>query len=143
MALWGTFTWSDGTLWADANGDSGPHTGFVDRSAYRVSLWITHTDDSWPGSLSSFILQSASAELGIRPQLPSNYEAFIDRNENTQRVSIRISQTANQELELLTESGVEILTEDAEELYMDPPIPFTIDKIHGLIIQRSKRQPSG
>jgi hypothetical protein len=143
MALWGTFNWSDGTLWADAQGESGPATAFIDRSAHRVSLRVTHSDAAWPGSLSSFILQSASAEIGVRPQLPDHYEAFIDRNEESQRISIRVSHTAGEANELLTESEETILTESGEALLVDPPTPFAIDKIHGLIIQRSRRQPSG
>lgn len=143
MSKWNTFTWSDGTKWADANGQSGPRTGEVDRSAYRVSLKVTHTNETWPGSLSSFILQSASAEIGPRPQLPSNYEAFIDRNDNSQRISVRVTQTAGDGVPLFTEGGEALLTEGDDEIWLEGLVPFSIDKIHGLILPRSRRQPTG
>jgi hypothetical protein len=119
MALWNTFDWSDGTLWADAHGSTGPYTAGVERSAYRVSLKITHANDTYPGSLSSFILRAASAEVGVRPQLPSHYEAFIDRNENSQRISVVVRHTAD-----------------------EPTEPFAIHHIHMLVTTRSRRQPT-
>lgn len=143
MALWGTFKWSDGTLWADAYGTSQSYTSFIDRSGYRISMRITQTNQTWPGSLSSFVLQAVAAELGIRPQLPQSFQAFIDRNENTQRISVRVTHTAGEEIDILTESGEVLQTEGGDDIILDPPTPFNIDKIHGLILPRSRRQPTG
>jgi hypothetical protein len=142
MALWDTFTWSDGTLWADANGSSGRFTAEPERSAYRVSLKFTHTNDTYPGSLASMVIQALSAEVGTRPQLPSNYEAFIDRNENTQRISVRFSHTANQDVVLLTEGESELLLETGDTLLIDPAQPLAVEKIHMLVTPRSRRQPT-
>ena len=142
MALWNTFHWSDGTLWADANGLSGGRTAFIDRSGYQVSLKLTHTNDTHPGSLSSLIIQSMSAELGIRPQLPSGYEAFIDRNDNTQRISVRITHTSNPETELATEDDEVIITEDDESIIIDVTQPLAIDHVHMLVNPRSRSQPT-
>jgi hypothetical protein len=142
MALWNTFHWSDGTLWADANGVSNMFTSAIDRSGYHVSLSITHATAAYPGSLASFVLQSVSAELGVRAQLPTGHEAFIDRNENAQRISVAIRHTANPAIDLLTEAGENITTEAGDNLAADPAQPFVIDQIHGLINSRSKRQPT-
>lgn len=142
MSLWNTFNWSDGTLWADANGVTDEYSAEIDRSGYHVSLKFTSTNSTYPGSLANTIIQSISAELGIRPQLPTGAEAFIDRNENAQRISVVIHHTANPEIALLTEAGDEILTEAGDELLIDPAQPIVFDKIHGLINARSKRQPT-
>lgn len=142
MALWGTFNWSDGTLWADARGESGFYTAFIDRSGYRVSASITETSTTYPGSLAGLVIQSVSAELGIRPQLPSNYEAFIDRSETTNRISVSVTHTGNQNKPLLTEASLELLQENGDNIYLDPQQPFGIQKIHGLIVQRSRNQPT-
>jgi hypothetical protein len=142
MALWNTFTWSDGTLWADANGSSGRYTAEPERSAYRVSLKFTYANDTYPGSLASMVIQALSAEVGTRPQLLDGYVAFIDRNENTQRISVRFNHTANQDVNIYTEADDELLLEDGTELLMDPAQPLAIDKIHMLVTPRSRRQPT-
>ena len=142
MALWGTFLWSDGTLWADARGESGTKTAFIDRSGYRVSVSISHNGSDYPGSLASLIIRTISAEIGQRPQLPSNFEAFIDRNETTQRVSVKVYHTGNPDEPLLTEAGLELLQENGDNIFINVTQPFAIDKIHGLINPRSKNQPT-
>lgn len=142
MALWNTFNWSDGTLWADANGLTSGYTTQIDRSAYHVSLKLTHTNETYPGSLASFVIQSISAEVGVRPQLPDSFEAFIDRNETTQRISARITHTANVGIQLTTEDDDPITTEAGDPLLADPAQPFGIDHIHILANPRSRQQPT-
>jgi hypothetical protein len=118
MALWSTFHWSDGTKWADGYGVTELNTAFIDRSAFYVSVKITQsTVGNGLGGPSIF---SLSAEVGPRIQTASSYEAFIDVNDNTQRLSLRVAVSL----------GVDITT------------PFSIDNIHMLANQRSRSQPS-
>lgn len=120
MALWNTFTWSDGTLWADAYGSGSTFTSFIDRLAYWVSVKVTHTNSPSPGSLAALTIQDIRAEVELGAQLPRRFEAVIDRNTNTQRTSVKVQQTST------------ALTTTA----------FTIDRIHMLASQRSRNQPT-
>ena len=142
MAKWNTFKWSDGTKWADANGSPDLYTTFIDKKAYRVSLRITHTSTHVPGSLFSLIVHTASLETAPRSQLPSGFEAFIDRNENTQRISARVTNTVTVE-ELTTESGETLTDETGDPLIVEFGQAFIIDQIHLLVTPRSRRQPTG
>lgn len=142
MALWNTFVWSDGTLWADANQPIDTYTTFIDRKGYRVSLRITKTTTSTPAILNEIILHTASLEVGPRSQLPTGYEAFVDRNDNTQRISVRVTNTVTTE-NLTTESSEDLLTEDGENLIVEFGQAFILDQIHLLVNQRSRRQPTG
>ena len=120
MALWNTFTWSDGTLWADAYGSGNTFTSFIDRLAYWVSVKVTHTNSPSPGSLAALTIQNLSAEVEPGAQLPRRFEAIIDVNSNTHRASVKVNQTS---------SGVTTTA-------------FTIDRIHMLASQRSRSQPT-
>lgn len=91
MAKWNTFKWSDGTKWADANGVAALYGTGVDRRGYHISLRLTHTNATYPGSLASLIILTPSIETGARSQLSNGYEAFVDRNANTQRIAIKLT----------------------------------------------------
>lgn len=120
MAKWNTFKWSDGTKWVDANGAIGGQTALIDRNAHEIALRIIHTFNAPPGSLASLVILSSAFEGGTRSQLLNGYEAFIDRNTNTQRISARITLTTDP----LTFS------------------PFSIDRISMLANQRSRVRPT-
>ncbi len=117
MALWSTFKWSDGTKWADGYGTPSLRTTFIDRPAFYLSLRITKT---YSGSqLSPPSVLTVSVEAGPRAQFNANYMAFIDRNEETQRISAKITMASG-----------------------DAIAAFSIDKVHILVNQRSRVQPS-
>lgn len=120
MALWNTFLWSDGTLWADAHGPVSLYSAEINRSAYLVSMRFTYTLSAPPGSLSASTIHHSTTEIGARPQVDDGYVAFIDRNDTTQRISVRITNTS---------TGV---TTD----------PFVVDHIHMLANRRSRSQPT-
>lgn len=120
MAKWNTFKWSDGTKWVDANGAYGGRVAVVDRKAHTISLRITHTVDAPPGSLASLVLLTAAIEASTRSQLLDGYEAFIDRNANSQRIAAKITFTSVPTL-------------------LTPP---AIDRILMLVNQRSRIRPT-
>lgn len=121
MAKWGTFKWSDGTKWVDAFGVPLKHVAFVDIKYYRLSCVFRYTGVGKPGALSSVIIHSISLETAVESQLPRRWEAIVDVNRNTQRISVKVHF-------------------NDENLGTDP---FTIDKIHMLANQRSRSQPTG
>ena len=144
MAKWSSgWKWSDGTKWASGFAAIQVFTSFIDRTLYYCSLRITQ--DAPPGSTSAPTIATLSAEIGPRAQLPGHYEAFIDRNEATQHISARVSQTfdTTAEVELATESGETLLTEDDDEITIGLIAGFAIDQIHMLSNQRSRSQPTG
>lgn len=141
MAKWNTFKWSDGTKWADGAGAPQAFMALVERSFYHLSLRITQVPPA--GSTTAPTILAVSAEVGVRPQLPDQYEAFIDRNEETQRISVRMIQASNATTELTTEGGTIITTEGNDPLILDTIVPFTIDRVSILANRRSRRQPTG
>ena len=140
MARWSTFKWSDGTKWADGIGSITPFTAFIDRSSHRLSIRVTQTTPA--GSLAPPAISIISAELGIRAQNIDRYEAFIDRNEHTRWLSIRVEQTGRDTLELLTQDDEPITTQNDESITLLMSDPFTIDVIHSLTKSRSRVQPT-
>ena len=144
MAKWSSgWKWSDGTKWASGFAAIQLFTSLIDRIFYYCSLKITQVATS--GSTSAPVIASLVAEVGPRTQLPNRYEAFIDRNGMTQRISARVDQTFDtvSTIELTTESGEILITEDAESIVLGLIAGFTIDRIHILANQRSRSQPSG
>lgn len=144
MAKWSSgWKWSDGTKWASGFVAIQVYTSFIDRLLYRGSIFITHVAPA--GSTSAPTIATISAELGPRAQLPHGYEAFIDRNEETQHISARVISTydSTAETELTTEGGDTLLTEASESLTIGLIAPFTIDIVSMLANQRSRVQPTG
>ena len=141
MSRWSTFHWSDGTLWSDGEGIPTLFTSFIDQSFYRLSLRITQTAPA--GSTTAPRLLSISAETGPRAQLDHSYVAFLDINNNTQHVSVYITQTSGSTSALTTEADVELTTESDEVIVVETTTPFEINRIHLLANQRSRTQPTG
>ena len=144
MAKWSSgWKWSDGTKWASGFAAIQVYTSFIDRLAYHCSLSITQVAPA--GSTSAPTIATVSAELGPRAQLPNGYEAFIDRNEETQHISARVMETfdSTSVLELTTESGDTLTTEAGESIVLGLFAPFTIDVVSILVNQRSRQQPTG
>lgn len=144
MAKWSAgWKWSDGTKWADGLGVPLLFTSFIDRSIYRLSLKVTHTVAA--GSTTAPVVMTMMAEAGVRPQLPDRYEAFIDRNEETQYISAKVFQTFDSSYvtELATEGGDTLATEVSESLMVGLVYPFAVDRVHILASRRAKQQPVG
>lgn len=118
MALWGTFHWSDGTLWADGYGAPASYTAFIDENCYHLSpqVELTYTGNR----IGPPAILAISAEIGPRSNYSQGYVAFIDRNETTQYIAPRVT--------VVSDSGM--------------TSPFSIDSIHLECNQRSRRQPS-
>lgn len=140
MSRWSTFHWSDGTLWADGAGVPTLFASFIDQLFYRLSLQITQTAPS--ASTTAPVLLNISAETGIRAQLDYSYTAFLDINNNTQYISVYITQTSG-EIELSTEADVILTTEAEEAIVVDTFAGFEINRVHLLVNQRSRTQPTG
>ena len=143
MAKWSTFKWSDGTKWVGGAGLPALFTSFIDRLAYHISAKITQTTPV--GATTPPTIYTISAEIGPRVQLPDQFEAFIDRNDNTQRVSVSIRKisSSNDIIELSTEGGDFIITEGGDLIVLELISPFSVDAIHMLANQRSHLQPVG
>ena len=147
MALWSSgWKWSDGTKWAGgAIAAIQAFASLIDRSAYFVSVKIVETSTGSTTAPPSIL--NILSEVGIRPQLPSHYEAFIDRNDKTQYIAVVLTQPFPSSIteSLTTESDISIGTEadPAEDIVVELTRPFTINRIHGLISQRSRIQPTG
>ncbi len=145
MALWSSgWKWSDGTKWVDGNARRiQTYSSFIDRSAYFISAKIIATSTGALTAPSAIL--NLLAEIGVRPQLPSHYEAFIDRNEETQHIAVAITQSfpSGSTDILTTEDDISLITEDSEEIGVELTTPFVINRIHGLLSQRSHVQPVG
>lgn len=144
MAKWSSgWKWSDGTNWADGLGVPLLYTCVIDRSIYHLSLKVTHTAAT--GSTTAPVIMTMAAEAGVRPQLPDQYEAFIDRNDETQYISVKVFQTFDPTYttELTTEAEVILTTEAGESLGVGLTYPFAIDHIHMLANRRARHQPVG
>lgn len=142
MAKWSSgWKWSDGTKWADGLGAPGLFTSFIDRLGYHVSTRITQTAPA--GATTAPTILTISLEVGPRAQLPHGFEAFIDRNEQTQRIAPRIHQTQTGTLELATEAGDSLITEGGDTIVLTTIYPFVIDLLSLLSNQRSRQQPTG
>lgn len=141
MSRWSTFHWSDGTLWSDGEGVPTLFTSFIDNLFYRLSLSITQVAPS--GSTTAPTILLISAETGPRAQIDHSHVAFLDINNNTQHISVHVTQVSNTTTSLTTEADVEITTEADEVIIVDTVEPFVVDHVHLLANQRSRNQPVG
>lgn len=142
MAFWNTFHWSDGTLWSNVSSRPDIFTAPIDRSAHFVSARITMVSSSSGSTTASLVIHTLSLEVNTRSQLPDYYEAFIDRNDNTQRISTMVRHTTGVE-DLLTETSELLTTETSETLILDEPYSFVVNRQHLLMNKRSRIQPTG